>query len=104
YFELGAKLIHEKESFSQRWHQRGCTALCYCTCPCQSQQNKEIDNKMPYTDDAYVLIRNHPLFVASEQLQYPDHVQQPFNTFLRDAWYRQNKYFFYGIRLVSFLL
>ncbi|CAF1688120.1 unnamed protein product, partial [Adineta ricciae] len=40
---------------------------------------------MPYTDDAYVLIRNHPLFVASEQLQYPDHVQQPFNTFLRDA-------------------
>jgi hypothetical protein len=59
---------------------------------------------MPYTDDAYTLIRNHPLIIASEQSQCPALVEHPYNTFLREQWFRRHGCLFYIIRGISFLL
>jgi hypothetical protein len=66
--------------------------------------NEETSGQIPYTDDAYTLIRNHPLIIASEQSQYPALVEHPYNIFLRGEWYRQNVRFYYIVRAISFIL
>lgn len=59
---------------------------------------------MPYTDDAYTLVRNHPLIIASEQSQCPAFVEHPYNTFLRHHWFTQNGHLFIIMRAISFIL
>ncbi len=95
---------NEEKSLRERFHQRGCAAICYCNYFSQLKQNEESSGLIPYTDDAYTLIRNHPLFIASEQSQCPALVEHPYNTFLRERWYKQNRRFFYIVRAISFIL
>jgi hypothetical protein len=97
-------LYNEEKSLRERFHQRGCAAICYCNYFSQLKQNEESSGLIPYTDDAYTLIRNHPLFIASEQSQCPALVEHPYNTFLRERWYKQNRRFFYIVRAISFIL
>jgi len=59
---------------------------------------------VPYTDDAYTLVRNHPLIIASEQSQCPALVEHPYNTFLRDQWFRESGRLFYIVRGIAFFL
>ncbi len=101
-FILGAQMHDEKESFSERWHRHDCIEICYSECCCHMEKEDEV--QIPYTDDAYTLIRNNPLIIASEQSQYPALVDHPYNTFLREAWYCQNARFFYIVRVISFTL
>lgn len=94
----------EKESFIERCHRRGCTAICYTDCCCQCSENPSEGKQehLMYTDDAYTLIRNHPLIIASEQIQCPQLVEHPYHIFLRSHLYRKN--YFYIVRLISFVL
>ncbi|CAF3896320.1 unnamed protein product, partial [Rotaria sp. Silwood1] len=100
----GTRSTDEEESCAQRCRRRDCSTVCCWDCCCQSKLSEEKSNQIPYTNDAYTLIRNHPLFIASEQSQCPDLVQHPYNTFLRDQWYSQNSRLFYLVRAVSFIL
>lgn len=106
YLSLGVEWIDEKGRFSERCHRRGCTAICcFCCCSCcPIGLTGNTGRPVPYTDDAYTLIRNHPLIIASEQSQCPALVTHPYNTFLRDEWYSENYYLFCGTWWLSFLL
>jgi hypothetical protein len=103
-FILDLLVDDEKESFSERCHRRGCTAICCYNCCCQPKGNEETSGQLPYTDDAYTLIRNHPMFITSEQSECPALVEHPYNTFLRGEWYKQNGRFYYIVRGISFFL
>ena len=54
---------------------------------------------LAYTDDAYTLIRNHPLFIAGEQSQCPDLIEHPYNTRLRYRWFIKYRF----LQLITFI-
>jgi hypothetical protein len=68
-----------------------------CTFCCFRCTDSSIDNSdsKPYTDNSYILVRNHPLFIVAQQSSCPDLAHHPYNICLR----RQKLYLF-GIYLL----
>lgn len=56
---------------------RGVDAIFACWCLC-CKRTSDI-----YTDDAYTLVRNHPLFIAGAQTQCSGLIEHPYHTYLR---------------------
>jgi len=102
-FRVGANIHEEKETCRERYDRRGCGALCLCTCCCCSTKTSERATEMlAYTDDAYTLVYNHPLYIAGHQSQCSALIEHPYNTHLRDRFFIQ--FGFYLVRVISFLL
>ncbi|CAF1054871.1 unnamed protein product [Adineta steineri] len=103
WYTQGFQLPIEKETCSERWHRRGCGTLLYCSCCCcPTKSNNESNDMVAYTDDAYTLVSNHPLFIAGSQSKCPALVEHPYNICLRSQMY--SKYGFFRVRLLTFLL
>lgn len=99
-FSLGSTLQSEPKTCGDLWRHRGIEAIhsCWCcchsnaagclSCYCKGKQNQEDDIGGWYTNDAYTLVRNHPLFVASQQKNCPDLVLHDYHTDLRQTKFR----------------
>ena len=85
----------EANTCANLWRNRGVEAIHTCWCCCHSddvgclgcccRRKKQNNGKEFYTNDAYTLVRNHPLFVAAQQKNCPDLVQHDYHTHLRLA-------------------
>ena len=106
---IDAKLISEPQTCTSLWHTRGVEAIHTCWCCCHSNglgcgcchQTKKHQKEEWYTNDAFTLVYNHPLFIVSEQKNSPELIQHIYHTHLR-----QTKLLSFGIWLFisSFLL
>ncbi|CAF1382057.1 unnamed protein product [Adineta ricciae] len=75
------------------WRTRGVEAIhtCWCCCHptgfegCCGYRNRRVDKEECYTNDAYTLVRNHPLFIVSQQTHSPELVQHFYHTHLRQV-------------------
>ncbi len=107
---VDVKLVSEPKTCASLWHTRGVEAIHTCWCCCHSNdleyrcccKSKKTDKEEWYTNDAYTLVRNHPLFIVSLQWQAPTLVQHFYHTHLRQTKLRSFglvffilSYFFY---------
>ena len=88
---IGANVKVESPTFKSMWKTRGVEAMhscyyCYYSDEsgyvCSSKKEND-DPEIWYTTDAYTLVRNHPLFIAAEQVHVPKLVQHSYHTHLR---------------------
>ena len=87
---VGTNLIPEPQTCANLWRTRGVEAIhtwwfCHsnglgCSCCCKAKKNEKEDW---YTDDAYTLVRNHPLFIVSQQKNCPLITEHFYHTHLR---------------------
>jgi hypothetical protein len=99
---LGVDTFEEEETCRELCDRRGCAAIFGCGCCRQAKSGTQVHDSLPYTDDAYTVVRNHPLFIVSQQLLCSELLEHPYNTRLRDRWFSQ--YGFYFIRGFAFIL
>jgi hypothetical protein len=87
-------LEFEPKTCENLWHNRGVEALhtCWCCCHsnylgclCCSKATKNEDEEEWYTNDAYTLVRNHPLFIVSQQKNCPKLIEHDYHTHLRQT-------------------
>jgi hypothetical protein len=105
-----SKLVLEPITFKSLWHNRGVEAIHTCWCCCHSNDlgcrycctRKKTLEEECYTNDAYTLVRNHPLFIVSQQWHSPELVEHFYHTHLRQTKLRSFglvffilSYFFY---------
>ncbi|UJR12614.1 hypothetical protein I4U23_016789 [Adineta vaga] len=74
-----------------------CAFCCYC---CMNNNNDDTHHK-PYSNNSYILVRNHPLFIASQQSSCPKLIDHPYNMYLRKTKFRM---FGNYLLVLSFLL
>jgi len=82
---LGTILDSSSKSYYERYRELSWTETirCACCCFCCTNPNTNHSDSKPYTDNSYILVRNHPLFITAHQSQCPDLIQHPFNICLR---------------------
>ncbi|CAF1423214.1 unnamed protein product [Adineta steineri] len=108
WYSQGGKLASEPKTCKSLWHTRGveaihtCWCLCYSSslrrfCCCKSKIN--IKKYEWYTTDAYTLVRNHPLFIVSQQSKSPTLVQHFYHTHLRQTKLRSFGLLFFILSL-----
>ncbi len=108
--DVDPKSILKPKTCASLVHTRGVEAIHTCWCCCHSNdigcygrsKTKEPHNEQWYTNDAYTLVRNHPLFIVSQQWDSPELVQHFYHTHLRQTKLRSFgllffilSYFFY---------
>jgi hypothetical protein len=90
---VDATLLSEPTTCASLWRTRGVEAIHTCWCCCHSNdlgccccyKGKKTDKEEWYTNDAYTLVRNHPLFIVSLQWHSPTLVQHFYHTHLRQT-------------------
>ncbi len=94
---LGTVLEPPSKSFHDRWKKLSWseTIRCAFCCFCCTDPDTNKNHSKPYTDNSYTLVRNHPLFIASQQSSCPELIQHPFNICLR-----KKKFYMFGIYLL----
>ncbi|UJR17163.1 hypothetical protein I4U23_004059 [Adineta vaga] len=94
WYTQNAKLNLEPPTCASLWRTRGVEAIHTCWCCCHSNNRgwcscyrtiKKTENEEWYTNDAYTLVRNHPLFIVSQQTHSPEIVQHFYHTYLRQT-------------------
>lgn len=107
---LGFRVTEEQKTCKTMCQKRGISAIFSCWCCCRQENTGICSKSRPpnkhrlsefYTNDAYTLVRNHPLFLASLQKAHPSLTEHPYNLSLR-----RQKLHSFGINLmvVSFIL
>ncbi|CAF1467011.1 unnamed protein product [Adineta ricciae] len=103
WYTQGTVLDPPSNTFSERWKQLSWseTVRCVCCCFCCSSLDRQEKSIIPYTNNSYVLVRNHPLFIVAQQSSCSALVHHPYNIQLRTE-----KLYLFGIYflLLSFLL
>lgn len=108
---VGAKLLSEPQTCASLWHTRGVEAIHTCWCCCHSNnfgcgccsKAEENEKEEWYTNDAYTLVRNHPLFVVSQQKNCPKLVQHFYHTHLRQTKLRSFGLLFFIISFFFYM-
>lgn len=85
WYTQGTILDLSSKSFYERYKNLSWTETIRCAwcCFCCKDPNINHSDSKPYTDNSYILVRNHPLFIAANQSQCPDLVQHPYTICLR---------------------
>jgi hypothetical protein len=84
-----------------------CGSANFCKSTVEDENQKEYaesHRNPPYTHDAYTLVRNHPLFIVSEQSSYPDLMQHNFHTMLRKKLYHRFGSYWLAFSFLSYII
>ena len=110
YIYVDAKAIPKPRTCADLWNKRGIEAIhtwWFCGlnglgCGCCSKTKKD-EYEDWYTNDAYTLVRNHPLFIASQQRHYPPLIEHFYHTHLRQTKLRSFGLVFFIISLLLYM-
>jgi len=99
WYAQGTSLDPSSDRFYDRYKKLSWTETLRCAFCCFycSHEDKNESNIKRYTDNSYTLVRNHPLFIVSQQASCPNLIYHPYNIYLREQ-----KFHMFGIYLLLF--
>ncbi|CAF1173022.1 unnamed protein product [Adineta ricciae] len=107
WYSQGAKLPPEDTSCKAQCHKLGVNFIFGCVCDthcCNSSVQSEDHIHKPYTKDSYTLVRNHPLFIVSQQSKYPDLLADPFHLKLRKKMFQRFSRYWLLFSFASYII
>lgn len=91
----------ESYNWQHIWNNRGLEAIHTCWCCCH-HPNSDKEEEL-YTNDAYTLVRNHPLIIVSQQSHCPELLQNEYhiNLYEKKLVHLETYYFLFHVSSMS---